>query len=671
MAGRIEPVVNNNAYLHLGISPDATIEEIERAYEIKRRLYEPSRFIPNGLEQQEAQRMSLLIELAYNFASAAFYASHPPQPAVHTAYPTDDRPTDYPSRTQQSSINAREYFPSLPVREAPKRGRWIAITLALLAVSVLCLAAAIFFNSGKPNGKVDTSAMLQREGTGQTVEVTRPKSSGREIDYAALTERVMPSILRINTDTGKFGSGFFVSNRGDILTNYHVIEGGHWIIASPYKGDPFYVLVKDTDKSRDMALLVMSEPMATPFLPIKDSLPRQGEAVMAVGNPKGLDRTVSNGIVSAFRDDDTLVQFTAPISPGSSGGALIDSDGNVIGMPTGVLGDGQNLNFAIASPVLNRFFMGAKNKVSEAMPKMTSRRPESSSILQEDKNLLFVRSDSSYEVYLDLERIFYDKETSRATFISVWFPSEKVKASLKKDPNFKLIAGKELGVFVLVYMADLSDGTYVHLRTVNFYADGTVARDYTRPRSQLKWEVPERDSRIESLMRVLLRRYGKAGNAEATKKRLGVKSGGDGISLPDERGFLVHRWGCSVESIRKYVAAPLKKVGNTGHLFSTQKSFKAFRCKVDVFVLYEFKRNQLCSISFLLDNENAGDYVDTIIEELADLYGIDPYEDYKDDCHISYSWKTPDLFVVVNYTLEDDREWVSVNFHCTPLKFGK
>ena len=63
-----------------------------------------------------------------------------------------------------------------------------------------------------------------------------------------------------------------------------------------------------------------------------------------------------------------------------------------------------------------------------------------------------------YEVYLDLERIVYDKETSRATFISVWFPSEKIKASLKKDPNFKLIAGKELGVFVLVYMADLRWG---------------------------------------------------------------------------------------------------------------------------------------------------------------------------------------------------------------------
>ncbi|WP_299075658.1 trypsin-like peptidase domain-containing protein [uncultured Fretibacterium sp.] len=669
-AGRIELVVNN-AYLHLGISPDATIEEIERAYEIKRRLYEPSRFIPNSPEQQEAQRMSMLIELAYNFASATFYASHPPQPTVHAAYPADDRSTDYPLRTQQSSINACSYSLSLPAREATKRGRWIAIMLALLAVSVLCLAAAIFFRSGKPNGEIDMKAMPQQEGAWQTPEVTQAKSSGHGIDYAALTERVMPSILRINTDTGKFGSGFFVSDRGDILTNYHVIEGVRWIIASPYKGDPFYALVKDTDKSRDMALLVMSEPMATPFLPIKDSLPRQGEAVMAIGNPKGLDRTVSNGIVSAFRDNDTLIQFTAPISPGSSGGALIDSEGKVIGMPTGGLGDGQNLNFAIASPVLNRFLMGAKNKVPEAMPKMTSRRPESSSILQEDKNLLFVRSDSGYEVYLDLERIVYDKETSRATFISVWFPSEKIKASLKKDPNFKLIAGKELGVFVLVYMADLSDGTYVHLRTVNFYADGTVARDYTRPRSQLKWEVPERDSRIESLMRVLLRRYGKAANVEATKKRIGPKSGEDGISLPDERGFLVHQWGCSVESIRKYVAAPLKKVGNTGRLFSTQRSFKAFRCKVDVFVLYEFKRNQLCSIGFLLDDENAGEYVDTIIEELSDLYGTDPYEDYKDDCHISYSWKTSNLFVMVNYTLEDDKEWVSVDFHYTPLKFGK
>ena len=73
-------------------------------------------------------------------------------------------------------------------------------------------------------------------------------------------------------------------------------------------------------------------------------------------------------------------------------------------------------------------------------------------------------------------------------------------------------------------------------------------------------------------------------------------------------------------------------------------------------VLYEFKRNQLCSISFLLDNESAGDYADTIIEELLDLYGTDPYEDYKNDCHIRYSWKTSDLFVVVDYTLEDNRE---------------
>ena len=262
----------NNAYLHLGISPDATIEEIERAYEIKKRLYEPSRFIPNSPEQQEAQRMSMLIELAYHFASTAFYASHPPQPAVHAAYPADDHSTDYPLRLQQSSIkNACSYSPPLPASEAPKRGRWIAGTLALLAVSVLCFVAAIFFKSGKPNSKVDMRAMPQREGTWQTTEVTQAKSSGRGIDYAALTERVMPSILRINTDTGKFGSGFFVSDRGDILTNYHVIEGVRWIIASPYKGDPFYALVKDTDKERDIALLIMNKPMLLILISISSS----------------------------------------------------------------------------------------------------------------------------------------------------------------------------------------------------------------------------------------------------------------------------------------------------------------------------------------------------------------------------------------------------------------
>ena len=68
---------------------------------------------------------------------------------------------------------------------------------------------------------------------------------------------------------------------------------------------------------------------------------------MAVGNPKGYEGTVSNGIISAFRENNTWIQFTAPISQGSSGGALINLRGEVVGMPTKLRTDGQNLNFAI------------------------------------------------------------------------------------------------------------------------------------------------------------------------------------------------------------------------------------------------------------------------------------------------------------------------------------
>ena len=61
-----------------------------------------------------------------------------------------------------------------------------------------------------------------------------------------------------------------------------------------------------------------------------------------------------------------------------------------------------------------------------------------------------------------------------------------MKQKISKDPNVKLIPGKELGVFVLFYVIDLKDYSYVHLRIVNFYTDGKVARDYMRPRNQIK-----------------------------------------------------------------------------------------------------------------------------------------------------------------------------------------
>ncbi|MBQ3627024.1 MAG: serine protease, partial [Synergistaceae bacterium] len=172
-----------------------------------------------------------------------------------------------------------------------------------------------------------------------------------EMDYAELVEKVMPSICAIQADNNMFGSGFFVSANGDILTNYHVVKGANNILVTAKSGKKFYALIKDFDSEKDIALLVPRDKINTPYLKLSSKLPRQGEAIMAAGNPQGFEGTVSNGIISAFRLNNQLLQFTAPISPGSSGGALINSLGEVVGMPTLQFKEGQNLNFALASSV--------------------------------------------------------------------------------------------------------------------------------------------------------------------------------------------------------------------------------------------------------------------------------------------------------------------------------
>jgi hypothetical protein len=303
----------------------------------------------------------------------------------------------------------------------------------------------------------------------------------------------MPSIVMIRTDVGSAGSGFFVSDKGDILTNWHVIRGAGRIIVTPQNGMQTSAQLKDYDRAKDIALLKVNASDHVPYLKISPTLPRQGEAVIAVGNPRGYEGTVSNGIISAFREHNTIIQFTAPISQGSSGGALINLKGEVVGMPTKLRTDGQNLNFAIASPVLAKFLESAKDKPAKSVN-------DSSGEVHGEYELKLVRSDESYEMYLETGNIEYDPESSMASFVSVWLPTKRTNATMKKDPNFRAVRGKNFGPCMLVYIADLSEGTYVHLRTVNLYTDGTIARDYVRPVEQCRWEKPTHGSRIEVLM---------------------------------------------------------------------------------------------------------------------------------------------------------------------------
>ena len=151
------------------------------------------------------------------------------------------------------------------------------------------------------------------------------------------------------------GSGFFPA-QGKIASNLHVIEGASRgyakIVGQKAKFDIEGIV--GIDRRRDLVLLKISAPH-TPPLSLGDSDAVQvGESIYAVGNPQGLEGTFSQGIVSSIRQiaSDKLLQITAPISPGSSGGPVLNSKGNVIGVSVATFSGGQNLNFAIPANYL-------------------------------------------------------------------------------------------------------------------------------------------------------------------------------------------------------------------------------------------------------------------------------------------------------------------------------
>lgn len=174
-----------------------------------------------------------------------------------------------------------------------------------------------------------------------------------------LVRRIKPSAVAIETFDAKGatisrGSGFFVS-ADKVITNRHVIEKSSRVEVHLMSGKKFTARgVLAIDGEGDLALLqvdVPAESAAAP-LPLVQSAPQEGESIVVVGNPFGLEGSVSNGIVSAVREIPgygKIIQITAPISPGSSGSPVVNMRGQVIGVATLQAAEGQSLNFAVPS----------------------------------------------------------------------------------------------------------------------------------------------------------------------------------------------------------------------------------------------------------------------------------------------------------------------------------
>jgi tetratricopeptide (TPR) repeat protein len=181
---------------------------------------------------------------------------------------------------------------------------------------------------------------------------------GRATTIPEIVAKAKPAVVQViafdaNWSPMRTGTGFFVSADGDLLTNFHVIRGAIHISARTNNGAIFVFekLIAGSAES-DVALLRF-QANDVDYLKLGSSTNAvEGETVLVIGNPEGLQGTVSNGIISAFRENRSYIQITAPVSPGSSGSPVLDETGQVIGMATLIAKEGQNLNFAISAEVV-------------------------------------------------------------------------------------------------------------------------------------------------------------------------------------------------------------------------------------------------------------------------------------------------------------------------------
>ena len=259
--------------------------------------------------------------------------------------------------------------------------------------------------------------------------------------------------LEMKNSTGTtlgFGSGFFVKPN-QIATNFHVIEGAAQGTAKLVGKDTRYQIegIVATDKDNDLALLKVTVSGVTPLSLGDSDTVNIGAKVYVAGNPKGLEGTFSDGLISRReRYPKKRLQMTAPISPGSSGGPVLNSAGKVIGISVSVHRalDAQNLNFAIPSNYL-------KALLGEARPA----KPLSQNNQSISAETYFLRGNAKYELGLYHAAIAdYNKTIGlKPDYASAYYNRGNAKAALKQ--YFAAIADYTAAIGLKPDLADAYD----------------------------------------------------------------------------------------------------------------------------------------------------------------------------------------------------------------------
>src|SRR4051812_16253977 len=241
----------------------------------------------------------------------------------------------------------------------------VFFVLAALLGGVVALGGAAVV--GALDEGISTTVVQQQAASASSAS-TVPAASGSALTVNEIYRRSGPGVVQITTTEGSsqaLGSGFVLDKSGYIATNYHVVDGATSIEVRFSNDDTLKATLIGSDPSTDIALLkVDASPGAlTPLTLANSDNVQVGDAVVAIGNPFGLERTVTTGIVSALQRAvqapngytiDHVIQTDAAINHGNSGGPLLDTTGAVIGVnsqiETGGSGDGNvGIGFAVPS----------------------------------------------------------------------------------------------------------------------------------------------------------------------------------------------------------------------------------------------------------------------------------------------------------------------------------
>ena len=266
------------------------------------------------------------------------------------------------------SPNAAPPEPPAPQARPRHRYRDLALSAAVAAIVAAGTTAVVTgADSPSPAASSATSTVNRAAGTGPG-PVAAGTGTGTAVNWTGVASAVEPSVVAISVSSqrgGAEGSGVILDSAGRVLTNNHVVSGarqGGQLKVTLSDGRSYPATVVGTDPSTDLAVIIMkgADNLTPAKLGDSDAV-QVGAPVMAVGNPLGLAGTVTTGIVSALdrpvttanndaqnsavggdRVVTNAIQTDAAVNPGNSGGALVDSTGRVIGIPSSIasLGSG-------------------------------------------------------------------------------------------------------------------------------------------------------------------------------------------------------------------------------------------------------------------------------------------------------------------------------------------